>query len=219
MSTPIEFTTTTKGRPLTILDGYLYTQDRRTDTKTYWRCKNHKTYNCHYRIHTCNSTSTKTHAMILKQNGTHSTSCNRDLIKITVRKFREDVTDRAKCTQETTDTVLSQCISKLPDSARIRLPPLDHVKRTIQQHRKKIDLPQVPNNVDFPIIPMSLQTTKRNDNFLRIDRGPGPDRVLIFSSPEQTAILESASDFLMDGTFDIVPGYILPVVRDPCCPS
>ncbi|CAF3088357.1 unnamed protein product [Rotaria sp. Silwood2] len=95
MSTPIEFTTTTKGRPLTILDGYLYTQDRRTDTKTYWRLK----------------------------------------------KFREDVTDRAKCTQETTDTVLSQCISKLPDSARIRLPPLDHVKRTIQQHRKKIDLP------------------------------------------------------------------------------
>ncbi|CAF4721817.1 unnamed protein product, partial [Rotaria sp. Silwood2] len=37
------------------------------------------------------------------------------------------VTDRAKCTQETTDTVLSQCVSKLPDSARIRLPPLDHV--------------------------------------------------------------------------------------------
>ncbi|CAF4664599.1 unnamed protein product, partial [Rotaria sp. Silwood2] len=121
------------------------------------------------------------------------------------KKFREDVTDRAKCTQETTDTVLSQCISKLPDSARIRLPPLDYVKRTIQQHRKKIDLPQVPNNVDFPIIPMSLQTTKRNDNFLRIDTGPGPDRVLIFSSSEQTAILESASDFLMDGAFDIVP--------------
>ncbi|CAF4715725.1 unnamed protein product, partial [Rotaria sp. Silwood2] len=99
MSTPVEFTTTTKGRPLTILDGYLYTQDCRTDTKTYWRCKNHKTYNCHYRIHT-------------------------------LRKFREDVTDRAKYTHETTDTVLSQCISKLPDSARIRLPPLDYVKRT-----------------------------------------------------------------------------------------
>ncbi len=173
MCTPVEFTTTTKGRPLMILDGYLYNQDRRTDTKTYWRCENHKTYNCHYRIHTCNSTSTKTNAMILKQNATHATSCNRDPMKISLHKFREDFVDRAKNTQETTDTVLSQCISKLSDSARIRLPPLDHVKRTIQQHRKKIDLPQVPNHVDFASVPMMLQITKRNDNFLRIDTGPG----------------------------------------------
>jgi hypothetical protein len=33
MCTPAEFTTTTKGNPLMVLDGHLYTQDRRTDTK------------------------------------------------------------------------------------------------------------------------------------------------------------------------------------------
>ncbi|CAF4702059.1 unnamed protein product [Rotaria socialis] len=205
MLTPIVFTTTSKSRPLMILDDYLYTRDRPTDTKTYWHCENQKSLNCHYRLHTCNSTSTETHILILKQTGTHLTSCNRDLIKITLRKFRKDVLDRTKSTQETTNAVLSQCSSKLPDPARIKLPPLDHIKRTMQKQRKRIDLPPAPNNMDFPCIPTILQTTKRNDNFLRIDTDPestltnsflhislGLDRLLVFNSPEQTAILESA---------------------------
>lgn len=173
MSTSVEFITTTKGRPLIVLDGLLYIQDRQTDTKTYWRCENHKTFNCHFRIHTCNESVTKTHVKILKQHGNHAASCKKDLIKLSLRRFHEDIADRAKNTQETTDIVLTQCISKLPDSARIRLPPLDHVKRTILQHRKKINLPQVPNDVDFPTVPSVLQLTKRNDTFLRIDTGPG----------------------------------------------
>ena len=55
MSTSVEFITTTKGCPLMVLDGLSYIQDRRTDTKTYWRCENHKTFSCHYHIHTCNN--------------------------------------------------------------------------------------------------------------------------------------------------------------------
>ncbi|CAF3355465.1 unnamed protein product [Rotaria sp. Silwood2] len=172
MCTPVEFTNTKRGRPLMIIDGYSYVQDSRTNDKTYWRCENHKTFNCHYRIHTCNSTITTTHVKILKQNGNHTTSCNRDQIKISLRKFRENFVDRTHNTQESTDTVLSQCISQLSDVARIRLPPLDHVKRTIHKQRKKNDLPQVPNDVNFPNIPAVLQTTKRNDIFLRIDTGP-----------------------------------------------
>ncbi len=35
MCTPVEFTITTKGRPLMIIDGYSYTQDRQTNDKTY----------------------------------------------------------------------------------------------------------------------------------------------------------------------------------------
>ncbi|CAF2528246.1 unnamed protein product [Rotaria sp. Silwood2] len=180
MCTPVEFTITKRGRPLMIIDGYSYVQDRRTDDKTYWRCENHKTFNWHYRIHTCNSTITTTHVKILKQNGNHTTSCNRDQIKISLRKFRENLVDRTHNTQESTDTVLSQCISQLSDVA-------------------------LPNDVNFANISAVLQTTKRNDIFLRIDTGPGPDRQLIFCNPEQATILESSSDFLTDGTFEIVP--------------
>ena len=58
--------------------------------------------------------------MILKQNDTHSISCSHDIMKNTLRKFHKEVVDRARNTQETMDVVLSQCISKLPDPARIR---------------------------------------------------------------------------------------------------
>ena len=50
MCTSVEFITTTKGCPLMVLDGLSYIQDLRTDTKTYWRCENHRTFNCHFRI-------------------------------------------------------------------------------------------------------------------------------------------------------------------------
>ncbi|CAF4895564.1 unnamed protein product [Rotaria sp. Silwood2] len=43
-----------------VLDGFSYIQDRQTDTKTNWRCENHKTFNCHFRIHTRNESVTKT---------------------------------------------------------------------------------------------------------------------------------------------------------------
>jgi hypothetical protein len=106
MSTSVEFITTTKGRPLMILEDLLYIQDRRTDTKTYWRCENHKTFNCRFRIHTCNKSVTKTHVKILKKHGNHATSCRIDCIKLSLRRFHEDIADRAKNTQETTDIVL-----------------------------------------------------------------------------------------------------------------
>ena len=78
MSTSVQFTTTAKRRPLMVIDAYSYTQDCQTDEKTYWRCENHKKFNCHYRIHTCNLTTNVAHANILKYNGVHTTSCHRD---------------------------------------------------------------------------------------------------------------------------------------------
>ena len=92
----VEFMTTMEGRLLLILDGFSNIQDCRTDTKTYWGCENRKAYNCHYHIHTCNSASTKTHVMILKQNSTRSTSCSHDIVRTTLRKFHTEVVDRPK---------------------------------------------------------------------------------------------------------------------------
>ena len=83
------------------------------------------------------------------------------------------VVDRTKTTQESTDIVLSKCLTQLSTPARLRLPPLDHVKRTIRHHRKENDLPSIPNDVNFPSVPSILKFTKRNELFLRIDTGPG----------------------------------------------
>ncbi|CAF2921287.1 unnamed protein product [Rotaria sp. Silwood2] len=123
-------------------------------------------------------------------------------MKISLRKFHEDLADRAKNTQEATDSVLSKCLTQLSTPARLRLPPLDHVKRTIRHHRKENNLPNIPNDVDFPSVPTTLQFTKRNEIFLRIDTGAGD-----FGSNAylQRSMFALSTEFLIDGTFDIVP--------------
>ena len=160
MSIFVEFIATTKDRPLMILDGLLYIQDRHTDTKTYWRSENHKMFNYHFCIHACNRSVIKKHVKILKQHGNYATSCKKDPIKLSLSRFHEDIVDCEKNTQKTTDIVLTQCMSKLPDLARIQLPPLDYVKRIILQHRRKTDSPQASNDMEFPTVPSVLKLTR-----------------------------------------------------------
>ncbi|CAF4556485.1 unnamed protein product, partial [Didymodactylos carnosus] len=158
--------------------------------------------------------------------GTHVSNCNRDTTKLLLRKFDEKLNERATSTQETTDTILCQRLTSIPDTVRARLPALDHVKRKIRKRRQNHHLPSVPNNIDFPSVPPVLQVPNKRFFFLRSDSGPGPDRLLIFSSPEQLSVLETATDFLVDGTFEVVPeifyqlyvihavyrGHVIPVV-------
>ena len=87
MFTSVQLTTTAKGRPLMVIDGYSYIRDRQTDEKTYWHCENHKKFNCHYRIHTCNFTTNAAHANILKCNGVHTRHAPNQTRTQTVWKF------------------------------------------------------------------------------------------------------------------------------------
>ena len=48
-----------------------------------------------------------THVTALKYNSVRATSCHRNPLKVSLRKFHEELADRAKNTQESTDTVLS----------------------------------------------------------------------------------------------------------------
>jgi len=79
-----------------------------------------------------------------------------------------------------------------------------------------------PNDPNFSSVPIPLTKTTREDQFLRCDTGPGmssstsqknnlfsfdqgDDRILIFASDEQVDILQNTEEFLVDGTFKIVP--------------
>ncbi|CAF3945239.1 unnamed protein product [Rotaria sp. Silwood1] len=92
--------------------------------------------------------------------------------------------------------------------------------------RQNKNVVAAPNDPNFASIPTLLTRTVRQDQFLCCDTGPGmsfnvpiivlatnvflsfiegDDRILIFSSPEQLDILQSVNDFLVDGTFKVVP--------------
>lgn len=102
----------------------------------------------------------------------------------------------------------------------------DNIKRRIRTLRQKNQLVKEPNDPKFVSVPMALIKTVRGCQFLRCDIGPdrlfdmtndivllihihfanlGDDRILIFSSDEQLNILQNTEDFLVDGTFKVVP--------------
>lgn len=61
-----------------------------------------------------------------------------------------------------------------------------------------------PNSLNDLVIPEDLQQIN-NELFLLHDSGPGPQRILIFSTKRNLEYLRRAEVVSMDGTFEIVP--------------
>ncbi len=120
-----------------------------------------------------------------------------------VRLFEEKVRDRAVNCNESTQTVIDHYLTNVSDHAVARLPKFKHIKRNIQNQCGKNDLRKIPQDQTFDTIPDKLAKTKRNSQCLQFDSGPGNDRVIIFSSPEQLKLLENWEQLLVDGTFKV----------------
>ncbi|CAF3126501.1 unnamed protein product [Rotaria socialis] len=172
------FSTTEKNKPLLNCKGFAYTIDKATDDKTYWKCGHVRKFKCKGRIHTnC------AHTTLLHENDSHN--------------------HPALNSNEATQNVIDYCLTNLSDHAVARVPDFKHVKRNIRNHRVKKDLPEIPHDKTFNVIPDKLTTTKRNSLFLQFDSDPGNDRIIIFALAEQLQLLESGEQLLVDGTFKV----------------
>ena len=181
-----------------ILNGFNYTIDRSTDKKTYWKCEFCRTIKCKGRIHTdLNNTN------ILFENNEHNHPAS--AVTNEVKLFQEKIRSRAANTTESTQRVIDQCLNSVSDQMVARLPNFKYIKRNIQRQRQKNDLPQIPHDKNFTMIPTLLTVTNRNDKFLQFDSGPGDDRLVIFASNDGLTILSDCEEILIDGTFKITP--------------
>ncbi|CAF1251013.1 unnamed protein product [Adineta ricciae] len=93
---------TTKNKPRLDLGGYSYIKDRSSDEKTYWRCIKYSLDRCRSRLHTCILTNA------IKKSPTKHT-CKVDGTTLQLRIFNEHIAHRAVSTQETPDTIISNC--------------------------------------------------------------------------------------------------------------
>ena len=93
---------TTKQKPRLDYNGYSYIKDRSTIEKTYWRCINYSSQHCHSRLHTCVITNN-----IVKPPTEHTCKFHGTITE--VRKFDEQLADRARNTQETPDIIITNC--------------------------------------------------------------------------------------------------------------
>ena len=93
---------TTKQKPHLNYNGYFCVMDRSTSEKTYWRCIKYSSDRCHSRLHTSVLTNS-----IVKPSTEHT--CRVDGTTLEFRKFCEKIADRAMNTQETPDTIVTNC--------------------------------------------------------------------------------------------------------------
>ena len=89
----------TKRKPLLDYKGHSYVKDRSTAEKIYWRCVRYSTQHCRSRLHTCIFTNN-----IVKPPTEHL--CRFDGTVLELRKFDQQLIDRAKNTQETRTSLL-----------------------------------------------------------------------------------------------------------------
>ncbi|CAF1154932.1 unnamed protein product, partial [Didymodactylos carnosus] len=148
------FLSTTKGKRLLRFNGYEYVTEKKSGEKTYWKCKDYWSKKYNFRIHTLNIDD----SIVQQPKFDHDHPV--DAAKSEVRDLMNNLKDRAKTTNETTNDILSTFMTA-PE-------PLD---------------------LYFDRIPYNLIITKRNDNFLCFHSGPGADRIIIFSSPAQQKIM------------------------------
>ena len=177
-------------------NGFDYTIDRTSDTKVYWKCQYCRTIKYKGRIHTdVNYTN------ILHEAATHNHSAS--AAHADIRLFQDKIRSRVMNNNESTQNVIDNCLRNVSDQMVARLPNFKYIKRNIQRQRQQNDLPQLPLDKNFNIIPAPLTTILRNDNFLQFDSGPDDNRLLIFASINQLEILESTEEILIDGTFKV----------------
>jgi FLYWCH zinc finger domain len=175
---------TTKNKPRLDHDGYSYIMDRSTNEKTYWRCIKYSSDHCRSRLHTCILTN-----VIAKPPSEHT--CKLDGTTMQLRVFNEHIANRAINTQETPETIITNCykgknawwllsnesfcllLVDMSDPSIARLPVRENIKRRIRMLRQKNQVVKAPNDPNFSSVPTPLTTTLRNNQFLRCDTGPG----------------------------------------------
>ena len=156
--------TTEKNKPLLILNGFNFTIDRTTDKKTYWKCEFCRTIKCKARIHT-----DLDNINILSE--TNELNHPASAVNKEVRLFQDKIRTRAANTTESTQRVIDHCLNDASDQVVARLPNFKYIKRNIQRQRQGHDLPPIPHDRNFTIIPPCLTITTRNEKFLQFRLG------------------------------------------------
>ena len=135
-----------------------------------------------------------------------------DASKMEVLRSLTVMRQRAVNTTEQALQVLAASIENLLQAGRGALPAISNLKRAIRKKRvMEAAVPANPLNLADLVIPEQYLNNKREpgvtENFLRYGSGQeaGVARILIFATANNLQILQQATTWAMDGTFNIAP--------------
>ena len=191
-----EFVKSSKGKPMLLLNGYLFVKDKSVENKTYWKCKDFE--------NKCKSRTITIENEVKKEPKQHNHAGDPESVE--VFRFMEDVKDKAKNSREAPHVIISDVASQVSQAAAVALPTTSSIKRTVRRVRQKEDIGLVMPLHRRDLVFTDDQTkTNNGDPFLMFDSGASDDRILIFSTARNLQVLSTCRHLYADGTFKTVP--------------
>lgn len=228
----LQFVLSAKQKKLLVVNGYLHSQcgESKDGTKIFWRCVGYVTARCHGRVHT---TSTSKNGMficlsvchldysiiislvfrhlfysllgkILKEFPHDSTCIPRpedEEVKRAIGKIKK----RARRSNEVTCGIVAVGVSTIAEDAAANAPNDHALSRMVQRERKKChpQLPEPTKREDL-VINGDFKLTLKKAPFVFFD-SQGKERLIIFTTNDNIAVLRKCKIWSVDGTFETCP--------------
>ncbi|CAF3502099.1 unnamed protein product [Rotaria sp. Silwood2] len=194
-SSTMSFVLSQKGKPLLVMDDYVFRLNKTTNTTKYYRCENRD----------CTATAhTDLNNVLLKVNANHSHVIEPE--KKEIRIFKQVVKERATKESTPIPKIYEEESAKmiLKFSTIAILPSQREMSSSLNKARR-LETPPIPDSQIFDI-PYLYTRTIKNEEFLCVDKFiKRKTRILLFASNEQLKLLFQNSIVLMDGTFSTCP--------------
>jgi len=104
-----------------------------------------------------------------------------------------------------TQAIIGANIQNMSENAKIFLPRMETMKRSIRRVREGNNRPAPQANNRGFVFPDDQKILENGEQFLQYDNGNNESRILIFGTTTSLSFLADSDDWFMDGTFKVTP--------------
>lgn len=194
---------TTKRKVALLVEGYIFYQYKKTETKSYFRCADYYK-KCKVRV---NREGAKCTFNCFEHN--HSANA----ANIQCRQFSNDLKEESVKSSESSQRIVKKAYSEVDAELAEYLPSQKSSKKTIKRFKNKYNRrPAVPVLAKELVIPEEFKMSTRNQNFLLFDSGQkSKNRMIIFGTNDYVKLLQTHTEWYVGGTFKTCPSLFAQV--------
>lgn len=119
-------------------------------------------------------------------------------------KLKENLKEKTNQSLDTPAQIIQRCIQEVPSTSPPHMPKKDAMRKLIQRVRNK-HLPSIPKSIHDIAIPAEFTITDSGEQFLVGHFIENKDCVMAFSTKQNLKLLNDATFWMMDGTFNCCP--------------
>ena len=183
-----------RGGQQLLLEGHVYTTQRRREAATSWLCTERF----------CGATiTTRNENLTVTRRSPHNhppdyVKCNARLAKSNMINSMMGNPDQSSY------AVVRKQLSQLPPTVSSQLTSPENLARSMRYYRAK-NRPPLPTKLSDLRVPQNMQQTRSNERFLLCDETVDDNRIIIFLSDFAFNFLSHAEVLCCDGTFSCTP--------------